>query len=219
MPSRVLANACKIELIWAGPDGTTAVNVLHAVSNHDISDASIIDVIANTLGTACQSGSAVAAIKLPLSSLWALAAVRVTDISGLTGAQTTFPVNTVGTNSANCVPPSVGVVCRWPISAAYRGGHPRSTFPGLPLGGLDTSGGREVSALSAANWSLLAEAIQVAINAIVPAVGSILTQVIISWVKNKLPRVTPVAYAAGMPEIDQRLGSMRRRMGKGLGFY
>lgn len=116
------------------------------------------------------------------------------------------------------MPPNCAQVVRWPIAASWRGGHPRSSFPPFGPAGIDAVGGPFWTATQAAFMQAAAAAIQHAINAIIPAVGATLTQVVISWISHKAPRTEPVVFTAGLPEADLRVGTVRKRIPAGGGF-
>lgn len=119
-----------------------------------------------------------------------------------------------GTVGGAAAPANVAACISWPISAHYRGGHPRTYMGGVPdsacANGSQFDGTWRTGLIARAN------AFHTACEGL-PAMGGIATveHGIVSFVKNKVWRDPPVfrrittgAY------VDTRIDTMRRRLGR-----
>lgn len=147
------------------------------------------------------------------SLVWDSAVVTMIDGSEVQVSSTGAAVAGIATNRA--VPDNVAAVVSWPISSAYRGGHPRSYIMGLDTGTLAGGTSTNQLAVSVAQ-SIAADAAGFIGDMLVTAIGGSDTVVgTVSYVRNKTPRVTPVFFPYGIvPKVNTRLGSQRRRLGK-----
>lgn len=110
----------------------------------------------------------------------------------------------------------------WHISAAYRGGHPRSYLPFTDTAIMDngTLSTNKINPVQAANIAAAASNFLVDMNGVLIG-GSVTNIGTVSYYRNKVLRVTPVFYPYGTAvRCNTRIASQRRRTGKlSVGIY
>lgn len=110
----------------------------------------------------------------------------------------------------------------WHISAAYRGGHPRTYLPFTDTAIMDngTLSTNKISVASAGAIALAATNFLVDMNGVLIG-GSVTNIGTVSYYRNKVLRVTPVFYPYGTAvRCNTRIASQRRRTGKlAVGVY
>jgi hypothetical protein len=137
------------------------------------------------------------------------------NVQGITldGSETlgSYGGSEAGTMDGNPFTSQTAAVISWPVPAAYRGGHFRTY-----LGGQDNTGMSTPEQMTSGHAAGIAEAAlgwQSAINGIM--LGDFpVTLVGISYVRDKAPRETPVIFTLGIPAVNTRYASQRRRLGK-----
>lgn len=116
-----------------------------------------------------------------------------------------------GGSGGNPFVAGTSVVWSWPVPAAYRGGHFRTYVGGQT--DVFASTVQQMTTAGAENWASRAANFSSDINAI--TLGDFpLYHVCVSYYRAKELRIPPVVYIPGIPTVDLRYGSQRRRMGK-----
>jgi hypothetical protein len=144
-----------------------------------------------------------------------LDSVIVTMVDGTEVQGQSTGVRVGGTGAGGDMPASISACMSWRISAAYRGGHPRSYLPFIDKSMLDP--GPSVNKISAGSATALAVAADSFLSAAdLLTIGGVQTGLgTVSYVRAKAPRVLPVffIYLPGT-RVNTRLASQRRRLGK-----
>lgn len=109
-------------------NGFGGTNILHFAYTGGPPDAATCAAFATTART---SYASTLASNFPSST--ALVATVVTDLSSAMGAEGQ-DLTAVAGGAPNDPPPvQVCVVTKWPVSLRYRGGHPKTFWPGMPI--------------------------------------------------------------------------------------
>jgi hypothetical protein len=127
VPARPVApNVLKVEFLW-NQEGLPAANVQYVLYSGTAPTPGDCAAIANDLGTAFWTVA-----ESLYSEQTIFEAVRVTDLTTLTGSEGTHAFNLAGTDTVNVpMPASACVLVDHTISRRYRGGHPRTYYPAL----------------------------------------------------------------------------------------
>lgn len=165
------------------------------------------------LNTLCGSFlSAVASNLLALSNpLVVLASADAQDLTNA-GAATGAATNTSpGTRTGTPLPASAASTISWKINNRYRGGHPRTYWPGGNQA--DLLNGRMFTDAFITTADAAVGAFLSAVNAI--TTGGITYKLIcLSYMRHKVALSPPVPYTIQSALINHRLDTQRRRLGK-----
>ena len=219
MPPRPpINNTVRVSLQQSSTDelgGHEAANIFYVqFSVSGAGTATNLTNLANAIKTAWGTD-----IAPHMSSDWGLDRVVCTMVDGTEVQGIDTAGRTAGLLSSSSyppLPPNTAAVASWAINRAYRGGRPRSYQPGITEGQLVTHGSNLMTVGDAENIATGWNNFLVAVNAIaVVALGTI-TMGVVSYVSNKLPRVTPLFfdYIPGATRCNTRLATQRRRLGK-----
>lgn len=214
MPPRPpLASTVRIELVWAGPNGVKANNIMHAlmgtgwdptVANLNVVAGNVVTALGSTAGNH---------IMATVCTTWSNTAVNVYDNGGTTENEGAITGAGAGGNSGTSLPPNCASAISWQIPAHYRGGHPRTYLAGLPESDLSIPSGNTWSSAArsafAAAWqSFLTSFNAGLVSGITEALGNI------AYSRNNVPLTTPVFYPFSGGIAHARMDSQRRRLGK-----
>ena len=211
-PRPNLPGAYRIILSYKSSDeigGHVSANVFYGFSATTTPTAADLDALASSIRGIWTSNLATR-----FDTHWSLQNVEITALNG-TETQGLDSTVVPGTGSTNPLPPQVAACVSWHIAAAYRGGHPRTYQPGIDTGYLTATGSNEISTTAAVNLATSWDAFLTAFDALTLD-GNEIAMGVVSYVRNKTPRVTPVfyAYVPGATRVNTRLASQRRRSGK-----
>ena len=215
MPPRPpLAKTARIELNWQTSDmGNQAHNIMYVLSAGSTDEISVSDLtdIANAVyGTSAPTG---AQRFLPnMYSGWQLISVTASDNGGSDNTASAV-ATTAGATTGTPLPPQCAVCVSWTISARYRGGHPRTYFPGLLSSDLVAADFSELKATTATNWE------EAGLNFLDDVNGTMVSGVdlvlgTVSYFTGNAPRTTPLFRIYTGAHVHRRLDSQRRRSGK-----
>jgi len=211
--SKVLSNTAKVEIQWSGPDGSSAANILYvlAVAGVDVTSTGVLQSISNAFISALSLSQGVVGVLV--CNPWICAKVRSIDNSGATA---NFGDSSTGANGATTgpLPPNCALTASWSIASRYRGGHPRSYFPGPPASALDNPGGRVWSStfISTAHSAFSAFLNSVNTATISGHANGIQLGTIRSKSKGQVIPATFYPYLS--VSVHSRVDSQRRRLGK-----
>lgn len=117
----------------------------------------------------------------------------------------------VGSAAGAAIPDaSACAVIDWAIPAYYRGGHPHTQSPGVPLG--DVTNGSNIASTRRSALATGWNAFRNAINALTEPTITALTMGTLSFADNKLWRTTPIFRPYTSCTVRLVLGSVRRRL-------
>jgi hypothetical protein len=131
------------------------------------------------------------------------------DASGPALAYVAAP-NDVGGQPSTFPDASGSYLVQWVISAAYRGGHPRSYFPGPNNGDIQT-GGQLISSAHAA-LATHANDLHTAVNAITSTNVTTVEMGTVSFVRAAAWRTPPVFYPYTSAIANGSIGTIKRRI-------
>jgi len=217
MPPRPpLANTTKFEVLWAGPNGTKATNIMYALYASPLTTPTQLGNAASQYFVSL-IGTAGGNIPTLYPSSWSIVQVSALDNTGATENVAIQAGPVPGTATGNALPPNCSTAVSWSIPAHYRGGHPRMYLPGVPESAITAPGSNELtstwrSALSAFGHAFLAEFLATVAGGVAGQLGTI------AFHRNNVPLTTPVFYPYSGGAIHGRLDSQRRRLGKESAF-
>jgi hypothetical protein len=201
----------KIRLLGAVGGGKWA-NVLHA----QYAGGTIDTAALNTLATAVRTAWVTNFASL-VPSVVTLQTVECTDISTRTGAQGTDTTGGTGTRVGTVLPASVACCVSWKVGVRYRGGHPRSYFPGPVTA--DVTGSTTWAAAYVTAMSTAAAAFRTAINAST-AGGATWAMSAVSYFHKvggvEAYKTPPDRWLVTGSQVHTRVDTMRRRLGREL---
>jgi hypothetical protein len=209
MPARpFVANVIKVALGGLIGSHNFAI-ILHSQYSGTVPTAAQLNTLAGDINTAWG-----ASYKAEVSSAVVMNSVVITDLSSATGAQGVNSTAQTGTNAGGQIVGNSAVLCNYPSSIRYRGGHPRSYLPGPPDGSLATPSTITTgyqTALTTAWNAVLAPLFGTSIGTFTTA-----GQCAVSYVTALAPRVTPLVMPISQNAItiEINLASQRRRIGR-----
>lgn len=170
--------------------------------------------------------AACAALALVVRNAWAaniaplvpntvlLNTVEVTDISTRTGAQGSDTTGSIGTRAGTPLPANVACCVSWKIGTRYRGGHPRTYFPGPTTADCVTQTTWLAAYVTAMNNA--AAAIRTAINGAASG-GATWAMCAVSYYHKvagaEAYKVPPDSWLVTGTAVHTRIDTMRRRLG------
>lgn len=119
-----------------------------------------------------------------------------------------------GSGVGTCCPANVCLAISWHVAIGYRGGHPRTYVPGVPINSTDfvsLVGGTFASTLAAGGNTFRTN-----VNGHTETSITSITLGTVSFVRNKNWRTPPVFVPFVNATVDLRLDSQRRRLGPDL---
>lgn len=133
--------------------------------------------------------------------------------SGGTVLQSVSAMTGAGTNgSAEVDDNASAIVVSWVTSVYWRGGKPRTYFPGVIQS--QVTQGRTIGTADAAAWKADAQGFRTAINALTHGAITGTALGFVSFRSGNADRPTPLFFPFNDATAHHRLGSQRRRMGK-----
>lgn len=201
----------------AGPDGTSAANVLHCTkvggSGSPLSPADF-----QTVGNAFMNGYTTPGTSLGqvLATGWSLLDCTVVDLdTGQEGVSNVpaFP----GPSGETPLPASIAVCLSWQGVGRWRGGHFRTYLAGISSVNMDSSGGRYLNAPSQSHFQAAAENWLTSVNN-TPALSNGDT-IVMGGIRRPKDPITkdplpPFFFPYFGVAVDSRIDSQRRRLGK-----
>ena len=149
---------------------------------------------------------------IPLQSVaLTLTDVQCIDLSSDTGEEGTVTGNTPGTLGSTTMPASAAICWSWKIARRYRGGHPRTYIAGVASAQLTNP--NTITAPAITSHINAANALRVAINSFAFA-GGTARLVCVHYTRSKVILGAPLVSDITGANVDSRLDSQRRRLGK-----
>jgi hypothetical protein len=167
---------------------------------------------------AATAGNAFGVMAGITGSTWVLVSTTAIDNSGVSEAAVTHAVIGGGGSSPNPLPPNVAVCTGWTIAAHYRGGHPRTYWPGVPTSFITAAGDPTLTTAAITNYQTTVGGALTTFNTQLLALpfagvlGSIATRRTTAGVGACL--TPPLFYSYEGCVVHARLDSQRRRLGK-----
>lgn len=148
-----------------------------------------------------------------LHTSYSLTSVVVQDLTSATAAQGSWSGSHAGTDASAVAPLSVCAVISWTIARRYRGGKPR-TYLG-PVASNTSTAGKLIPTGQATSIASSAETFRTTIDAYVGGTLTALDLGCVSYYTGKVLRAAGLfeGFTSGT-NVDLRLGSQRRRLGK-----
>lgn len=135
-----------------------------------------------------------------------------TDLTSDTSTRTIVDKSVFGTVGGIQMSPQVACCVDFPVARRYRGGHPRMYIPGLGGESWDGEVGWDASFLTNMTNDFLAAV--AGVNSYSGGAFDSMEWGSVSYVSGGAPRVTPLFDPAISVEVQTRLCSQRRRLGK-----
>jgi hypothetical protein len=222
-PPTTIAGTWKMLFGYEGPNNVIASNVLWGRSNAYIATQAQLDTIANIMNLAYTNPDS---LLTQLHSTWMLKSVTAYDNAGGNNfSQTLTDTPGLDVTSADAHSPQVAAAISWNTGEKYKGGKPRTYFPGISIAHASPQGGNVwasafIAALKAAAAAFLGHLITLLGAQLAGAeVGTLHRSKNGAWLT---PGPTFVPYKTitgsnpviGDVQVHQRLDSQRRRLGK-----
>jgi hypothetical protein len=195
----------KIEFLWT-QNGVPAANIFHASYSGSAPSSSDCTAIAGQIDTAFWTSG----FRGFFSNFTTLQGIRVTDIATDTGASGEYSDGNSGTISEEGVGAQMCVLVNYSIARRYRGGHPRTYYPGLSNTYLESPQQWDSDGVTAVNSAAanLYEILQTASSGSTTLTG----QVCVSYRTGDAPRVTPLVEAISSAVVNGSVKTQRRRL-------
>ena len=210
--SRILANTIKLRFDYSGPDSRTAKNIMYCQLNTPGTITTSLLNQAAAQAVDAFTGTSSNGPQQAMNHLWQLLQVEAVDNSGASEAIGVQAAAFVGAVTGDPCPPQVAVCAGWTIGAHYRGGHPRTYFPGVSVSQLATPGGAHLSTAATSLWATAAGAMLTEFNLHGPH-ASTFTLGCIAGSRHGAQLTPPVFYPYLAAVVHNRLDSQRRRSG------
>lgn len=209
MPARPnVPNVVKVEFV--GTNGSyNWANVLHASWSGASPSVAALTSFATALGALW--GTDMKSLYNPAVEL---ESVIITDLTSDTGNQGTANPNIVGTSAGGPTPANAAILVNYPSSIRYRGGHPRTYWPGPSVSELNNEISWTAGLVTAVGTFMTA--LQNDLSTLTSGGTNLAGQCAVSYVTDKAPRVTPLVMAIsnGAFTVEARCASQRRRIGR-----
>lgn len=189
----------------AGP--TRWANVFHVTYLTDFLDGTEVQALADAFYSAYTT-----AIKPVMTNAAAMTQCTAQDISTNTGPVKDHIATTVGTNVAGIGPAQVAACITWKVATHYKGGHPRTYLAGVPLGMSSDGqswGSTYQGLLNTAAGNLLSS-----VNAINVGAAGLVTLSAVHRTRAGVTLNPPTTEPIVAVEVDHRVDTQRRRLGK-----
>lgn len=224
-PTTIVAHTWRADFRYTGPGGITATNVFWGQSPSFDGSAALCQVVANAYLTAWQyhgsGGVEESGLRDCLSQTWTLEEIVVSDNGGTTDNFFSLPVGMLGNYPAGLGPaaPQVAAVASWDIDKKYKGGHPRTYFPGIDQEAFAAQGGNTWSStfVTLLKWAALNFLKQLIAQLIANAVASPAPGIISRFDNGPRPSAifVPITNSDANPvTVNSRIDTQRRRVGK-----
>jgi hypothetical protein len=202
-PHPPVPGVIKLEFLY-DLDGTGAANILHFAYDGGPPDAASCASLATEF-----SADWGATVRGALSYQTVLVGTVVTDLSSDMGASGQDLTARGGATVGNQPPSQVATVTKWPVALRYRGGHPKTFWPPLPI--VSQRDNSNWTDLAATNFASLVNDFVAAALLFFAGSTTITEHVAVSYYSGHAPRVTPLVLSLGDAICDPRMGSQRRR--------
>jgi hypothetical protein len=215
----VVPNALKLQLHYTNGSYTWS-NGIHFVYTAGPYGGSQLSGLASTIAAAWNTDMAP-----QVDPVTALTSVVVTDLSSKSGGVGVWTGSNPGTHAGTPLPDSACVLYNWPLSRRYRGGKPRTYFPGGVQAVMNADGRTWTAAFVTAfnqGVSNLLSAIETNPNAVTGLQpcnisyyeGFTVVTHPVSGRASNLPtlRTTPLVDISGVGSAQALIGSQRRRL-------
>jgi len=203
-----VANVVKIE--YFGTTGFYNWAVIHHCNWSGASPSvAALDSFATTLGTLWGTD-----MKAEYGSALFLNTVTITDLTNALGNQGVASPNIAGTAASANTAQNAAILVNYPSSIRYRGGHPRSYYPGAASNTLADDTHWNSTLIT--NVGTYLTALQNDYNTLTSGGTTLAGQCAVSYVTAGAPRVTPLVMniAPGSYTVEARIASQRRRIGR-----
>jgi|SRR5580704_9795255 hypothetical protein len=195
----------RVELLWT-QNGVPAANVLHAAYTGGPPTAGDCTTIAGTINGAFWTDT----LKAFYSNFTVLVGTRVTDIATDTGASGEFADGSSGTIDEEGVGAQMCIMVNYGIARRYRGGHPRTYYPGLSNTYLESP--QAWSPAGVAGLSAAAGDLQAALGSASSGSTNLTEQVCVSYATANAPRVDPLVETITDYVVNGAIKTQRRRL-------
>jgi hypothetical protein len=140
--------------------------------------------------------------------------VTITDLTNALGNQGVASPNIAGTAASANTAQNAAILVNYPSSIRYRGGHPRSYYPGAASNTLADDTHWNSTLIT--NVGTYLTALQNDYNTLTSGGTTLAGQCAVSYVTAGAPRVTPLVMniAPGSYTVEARIASQRRRIGR-----
>lgn len=197
----------KCELIWTIGEDNHCANILHYAYTGSPPTSADLSTLATNMFNAFPGD-----YKNALHSSTQLTSVILTDLASVTGQQGLHAGNTPGSAGGFPSAASACVLQQLKVNARYRGGHPRTYWPGL-----DGANVADAQTWSLSSVQLLQPALMTWAKALAgqSAGGTQVTkQVIVSYYHNNALRTTPLVMDVVGWTVIGKIASQRKRLRK-----
>jgi hypothetical protein len=195
----------RVELLWT-QNGVPAANILHATYTGGAPSSDDCTALASAIDAAFWTD----ALKGYYSSFTVLAGVRVTDIATDTGASGEYSDGSAGTISDEGVGAQMCIMVNYSIARRYRGGHPRTYYPGLSNEYLESPQTWDVEGINAINSA--ASDMNGVLASATAGTTDLSGQVCVSYATGNAPRVDPLVEAITGFVTNGQVKTQRRRL-------
>lgn len=137
--------------------------------------------------------------------------IELADLTNAGAAQVSGASAGAGTRAGTALTNASCAVISWPINLRYRGGHPRTYFPGGMQA--DVTGNRLWTQAFVTALQAGAAGFRTALNAIAVS-GTTYKLVAVSYYTNHALRPTPLPVTINIPVVHGRVDSQRHRLGR-----
>lgn len=190
--------------------GKPAVNILHA--HVTLNGAFLLG--GDQITTICEGifNSWSARVMPALSSSLHLVSVDAVDLSSDLGGSGIHSGNTAGGQTTPALPANVALCVSWKEAIRYRGGHPRTYLAGICEGQLADP--RHVTATVATGMAANMNQFLADVNAITTPSVTTLRVGTVHYERHKLKINPPNFIKYDIAEVNSRIDSQRRRLGR-----
>ena len=200
----IVDGVIRAEVLW-NQGGLPAANILHVGYSGGAPIATDCLEVSGAI-----TGALAATLLADMPTTTVLVGCTSTDLGSLTGATATNTVGLAGTGGSSELPASACVLVDWLISRRYRGGHPRTYWPGADAGSLMTPSAWNTDI--ATDWSTCMTALLAAVTGIETGAITLNGLVNVSYVDADAWRVTNVVDPITGFRVSGLVRSQRRRL-------
>ena len=134
------------------------------------------------------------------------------DLGSDVGQVATYASSWTGNHSGTMQPANVAMCLGWHIGRHYRGGHPRTYFPGTAV--QDTQDPSTWSGATEAAWIAAGNGLISDVQAFTGGVEFPMALVCVHYIKKGVYQVPPPYDVLSSAHTDSRIDTQRRRLGK-----
>jgi len=201
----IVPGVIMFEFLWT-QDAGPAANILHCQYTGGPPSTTDLLVLAHDVAEAFWTDP----VQADYPSSTVFVGVRATDLASDTGAVGEYPVGTAGTAEDPGTPAGCSMMVNYQIARRYRGGHPRSYFPALANGAVDTPGTWDSTVVS--DFNTVLAAVFVAMNSSTSGTTDLSGQCCVSYVDDNAYRVDNLVEPVTGMSASNRIRTQRRRL-------